>query len=534
MPLHARLFLSYAAVILLALVLAGAAAIVLRWRAERQAALDRLIVAAPQLMLDVFRLRREGASQEQVTAALREEARQRGVRVLLVDRSSTVTVDTGDTLRGRRLHVPREAGRRGGPPAYRVWEGRGPEQRGLLFLTVSGPLDRVPGAGPLRGGPPAELSDRVVLAVPRQTVARAWLGLLPGLAWAGLIALALSAVVAVLLSRSIARPLQALTRASEEMARGNYDQAIPLRRNDEVGRLAAAFNEMARQVGRSHLQMRRLIANVSHDLKTPLTSILGFAQALRDGAVAGPEQAAETGAIIHAEAERVQALVDDLLYLSEIEAGQVVLAREAVDLGALAGRAARRFAPALHERGVELAVALPGEGIHGPPLVVNGDGARLERVLDNLLDNARKYTPAGGRVEVRGRPAPGTPAAVRLEVFNSGSLIPPADLPRVFERFYRLDRARTRTSGSGLGLAIAKELVELHGGALTVASDAPGTTFTLTLPGAATAGVPNQPPPPAPERPAGCVAREASSTQPSGLRNHSGDPRRQVRQARRL
>ena len=531
MSLRTRLFLSYAAVILLALLLAGGASVALRWRERQQAAVDRLVAAATRLALDLALLRRQGASAEQVADFVREAARQRNVRVLLVDRSGVVTFDTGETLQGKRLEMPPET-RRPRRSGYRAWEGSGPEQRGLVFLAPPGLPDRAGGAGRLL--PVLDPSERVVLAVPEQTLARAWLGLLPGLAWAGLIALALSAVVAVLLSRSIARPLQALTRASEEMARGNYDQAIPLRRNDEVGRLAAAFNEMARQVGRSHLQMRRLIANVSHDLKTPLTSILGFAQALRDGAVAGPEQAAETGAIIHAEAERVQALVDDLLYLSEIEAGQVVLAREAVDLGALAGRAARRFAPALHERGVELAVALPGEGIHGPPLVVNGDGARLERVLDNLLDNARKYTPAGGRVEVRGRPAPGTPAAVRLEVFNSGSLIPPADLPRVFERFYRLDRARTRTSGSGLGLAIAKELVELHGGALTVASDAPGTTFTLTLPGAATAGVPNQPPPPAPERPAGCVAREASSTQPSGLRNHSGDPRRQVRQARRL
>ena len=503
MPLRVRLFVSYAAVILLALVLAGAASIGLRWRAQRQATLDRLVVAAPQLMLDVFRLRREGASQEQVTAVLREEARQRGVRVLLVDRSGTVIVDTGDTLRGRRLEVPPESGRRGGPPGYRVWEGRGPEQGGLVFLTVRGPLDRVPGAGPLRGGPLPELSDRLVLAVPRQTVARAWLGLLPGLVWAGLIALALSAIVAVLLARSIARPLQALTRASEEMARGNYDQQIPLRRRDEVGRLASAFNEMARQVGRSHVQMRALVANVSHDLKTPLTSILGFAQALRDGAVTGPEQTAETGAIIHEEAERMQALVEDLLYLSEIEAGEVVLTREPVDLGALAARAARRFEPALRERGMELTVDVPVGGAHGrAPLQIVGDSARLERVLDNLLDNARKYTPDGGRVDVHGRVEPGARPAVHLGVFNSGSHIPPQDLPRVFDRFYRRDRARARAGGSGLGLAIAKELVELHGGSLTAASDAAGTTFTVVLPHAVSAGGEPEPAPAAPASPA--------------------------------
>jgi signal transduction histidine kinase len=479
MSLRSKLVLSFAAVILLALGLAGAASVALRWQGEQQARLDRLAVASPQLTYDLFRLQRQGASTEQIGEFVREAARQQDVRVLLMDRNGTVTVDSGDTLRGKRLDVPADNGR---SPAltYHSWHGASAEQKGLVFLSAR-TLPERRGGGRIFTLP--EPTETVVLAVPKQTVTRAWLRLLPGLAWAGLMALAVSAIVAMLLARSIAHPLQALTHASEEMARGNYDQEIALRRNDEVGRLAAAFNGMARQVGRSHVQMRTLIANVSHDLKTPLTSILGFAQALRDGAVEGPEQTVETGAIIHEEAERVQALVDDLLYLSEIEARQVVLAHEPVDLGALAARSARRFEPSLQERGVTLTVGAPA-ATHR--LVVNGDSAKLERVLDNLLDNACKYTPEGGRVEVRTADVSGAPPAVRLQVFNTGSFIPPEDLPRVFERFYRLDRTRARAGGSGLGLAIAKELAELHGGSLTASSDASGVTFALTLPRAAT------------------------------------------------
>jgi two-component system sensor histidine kinase BaeS len=257
------------------------------------------------------------------------------------------------------------------------------------------------------------------------------------------------------------------------MARGEYDQAIPVRRRDEVGRLAEAFNAMARAVGRSQLQMRALIANVSHDLKTPLTSILGFSQALRDRAVQGDAAVVETGGIIHEEAERVRALVDDLLYLSEIEAGGVPLQQEAVDLGALALRSARRFAPRFAANGITF-TSLPAEGV-----IVRGDAAKLERVLDNLLDNTAKYTPAGGQVVVR---VSGGNAA-ELAVFNSGVTIPAEELERIFDRFYRLDRTRSGAArGSGLGLAIARELAELHGGTLSAASDAEGTRFTLRLP----------------------------------------------------
>ncbi len=470
MSIRTQLIAAFSALILLALLLAGGAVIALRLENERQAALDRLAVAAPQITLDLFRLQRQNASPETVLDYVREQARAQDVRALIVDRAGTVTIDTGDTLRGKQLAIP-EADP-AGPAGYRMWEGSGEGQDGLIFLAAA----VGPGLGERRGGPRIQLpllTETVVLAVPQQTVTNAWRGLLPGLMSAGLIALTLSAVVAALFARSIARPLQALTRASEEMARGNFDHDLQVRRSDEIGRLASAFNRMAREVGKSHLQMRGLLANVTHDLKTPLTSVIGFAQALRDGDVDEPAAVRDTGAIIHDEAQRIRLLVDDLLYLSEIESGQAVFTKEPVELPALTTRAMRRAGPALAERNIRLEQALP------VALTVQGDGRKLERILDNLLDNAAKYTPEGGRVEVRARREPGT--GVIIEVFNTGSYIAPEDLERVFDRFARLDRARGRAGGSGLGLAIARELAELHGGTLTATSDAAGTTFTLTL-----------------------------------------------------
>jgi signal transduction histidine kinase len=466
MNLRVRLSIALAAVIVLALLLAGAAFVVLNRDDREQQALDHLAAVAPQVTLELRAVQRAGATPEQVAELIRQAAREEQVRVLLVDRRNVVTEDSEGNLEGRTLEPPPPGSERS---LYRTWTGRGADGERLVFLYVPQPqFVRLPRAT-------GEPLDRIVLAVPEATVARAWRDLLPGLLWAGALALVISLVVAALLARSIARPLAALTRASEEMARGQFDHDIPVRRDDEVGRLAKAFNLMAREVGRSHIQMRALIANVSHDLKTPLTSILGFSQALRDRDVEGADATAETGAIIHEEAERVQSLVDDLLFLSEIESGQVPLLQDPVDLSVLTARSVRRFAPRFEEKGIAVTVDAPDA------LTVRGDAAKLERILDNLLDNAAKYAPNGAAVTVRATGGD----AVTVAVHNSGSHIPAEELPRIFERFYRRDRARSGAPrGSGLGLAIARELAELHGGTLTAASDAEGTTFRLRLPAA--------------------------------------------------
>jgi len=221
--------------------------------------------------------------------------------------------------------------------------------------------------------------------------------------------------------------------------------------------------------------MRDLLANVSHELKTPLTSIQGFSQALEEGAISSPEEYQEAGRIINEETQRMRRLVDDLIELSRLESGQAVVEREPVDLANVLRGCARRFEWQLRESGAEMRLdlkALPS---------VQGDERRLEQAFANLIDNAVRHAPRGGTITVRAEAEDGV---VRVAVHNTGSYIPPEELPRVFERFFQRDRNRSRGSaGAGLGLAIAREVVQAHLGSISASSDRKqGTEFVVTLP----------------------------------------------------
>jgi two-component system sensor histidine kinase ResE len=261
------------------------------------------------------------------------------------------------------------------------------------------------------------------------------------------------------------------------MARGRYDQSIPVRRRDEVGRLANAFNAMAQQVSSSDRTMRDFLANVSHELKTPLTSIQGFSQALIDGTIEGDESRQHAAGIINEESNAMRRLVDDLLTLSKIESGQIAMGDEVVDVDKLLRDAMRRTEWQAEVKSVQVELEAPRVA------TVRGDPHWLGQVFTNLLDNALKHTPNGGRVTLR-LEAQEHRAETLVIVHNSGSYIPPQDLPRVFERFFQVDRSRSsRQHGSGLGLAIVREIVQAHGGQVGATSDrALGTTFTVRLP----------------------------------------------------
>jgi two-component system sensor histidine kinase BaeS len=332
-----------------------------------------------------------------------------------------------------------------------------------------------------------DLTLRIAVVSSEQSLTNAWWDTLPRLSMAALSALLVSIGIAWWLASTITRPIGQITRASEEMARGNLDPQLELPETaDEVGRLSTAFTTMAHEVARSHQTMRDLMANVSHDLRTPLTSISGFAGALVDGTVSGTEGAKEAGRIIGEEAERMRRLVEDLLYLGRIESGDASLLREPVDLAELARAAQARFVFRAQEAGINFTVRTP------EPVAILGDPHRLGQVLDNLIENAFKHTPPTGSVVVTaaledlrplgGRASRGTRAAV-VSVHNTGSYIPPQEAGRVFERFYQVDKARAGTGGSGLGLAIAREIVQAHGGRLELQSTPQsGTTFTVSVP----------------------------------------------------
>jgi signal transduction histidine kinase len=269
--------------------------------------------------------------------------------------------------------------------------------------------------------------------------------------------------------------VRALLSASEEMARGNYDQRIPEGRGDEIGRLASAFNLMAKQVALSHSTLREFLADVSHELRTPLTSIRGFSQAMTDGTLRTPSEYAEAGRVIHEEADRMSRLVEDLLYLSRVESGQFDGDQHPLDLAALAAACVHRAERRAAAREVVLRFATE------PLPTVAGEPHRLEQVVDNLLDNALKHTPPGGEIAVTLAPDPGS-GRVRLSVHNTGSVIPEDEQPRVFDRFFR-GHNNAGNEGTGLGLSIAHHIVEAHHGSIEVSSSPEtGTDFTVWLP----------------------------------------------------
>jgi len=275
------------------------------------------------------------------------------------------------------------------------------------------------------------------------------------------------------LAQRITRPVVEMTGAAEAMARGDYEQSIEVRGNDEVANLSRAFNQMSAQVNRSNRSMRQLLADVSHELRTPLTSIQGFTQAFADGVVDDPDEARNLAEVVHAEADRMRQLVDDLLYLSRLESGELQIDRERVDLDALITATVRRLRFEAEAAGVSVELDLDGA-----PVI--GDERRLEQVCANLIDNAIRFAPSGTAVIVRTAHPGGT---IVTEVHNDGPPIPQDELDHLFDRFYQVDRARSGSGHSGLGLAIVAELVQAHEGTVGVRSSSDeGTVFTVSLP----------------------------------------------------
>lgn len=287
---------------------------------------------------------------------------------------------------------------------------------------------------------------------------------------ASLVAVAVSLVV----SARIVTPVRHMLAASRRIAAGHYVERVPTAGHDELAALAAEFNTMAGELEAAERRRVGLIGDVAHELRTPLATIEGYTEGVLDGVVA-PSEA--TWALIHDEVGRLKRLVNDLQELSRAEAKQLVLHPIAVQPAELIERARARLAPQYAEKGV----ALTAEASAALQLI-EIDPDRMLQVLVNLLGNALRATPAGGSVVVRARE---DGDVVIMEVADTGVGIAPEHLPHLFERFYRVDKARSRAlGGHGIGLTISKAMVEAHGGRIWVASDGPGTgaTFRFTLP----------------------------------------------------
>ncbi|MDQ2999397.1 MAG: ATP-binding protein, partial [Chloroflexota bacterium] len=307
--------------------------------------------------------------------------------------------------------------------------------------------------------------------------------------WATAISAGIAALIAlilgVLLARTLTRPIRELTAATQAMARGKLGQRVTVRSRDEIGELATSFNQMSADLAHASQLRQQMTADLAHDLRTPLSILLGYTEGLQDGRLHG---SSTLYTIMHGEVQHLQRLVEDLRVLSLADAGELPLNRRTVDPSALLERTGLAYIDKAEQQGITLRVE-PNDAL--PSITVDTD--RMTQVLNNLVSNALRYTPEGGAITLRARtedqglttePA-GHQASivspqslVLLTVEDTGSGIEADDLPFIFERFYRADQSRQRvdSNASGLGLAIAKAIVEAHGGTLAVESRPQGGT----------------------------------------------------------
>ena len=300
--------------------------------------------------------------------------------------------------------------------------------------------------------------------------------LLYSLLAAGMVATVAAALASLFVSRRFVEPLRYVLAATSRIASGRYGERVPVRDADELGELSQSFNAMARALEEAERRRMEVISDVSHELRTPLSTIRGYMEGLAEGVV---EPSQETWTLLYAEFERLGRLVDDLRRLSRAEAGQLDLSIAPVSPAEVVRLTVGGMLPLFDEKGVELKSAV-SEDL--PSVLADID--RVVQVLSNLLSNALRHTPDGGRVVVEAKAAGDE---VTFEVTDTGTGIAPEHLERLFERFYRVEKSRSRgeaRGGSGVGLAISRALVEAMGGRIWVESPGlgEGATFAFTLP----------------------------------------------------
>ncbi|GAB4159243.1 MAG: ATP-binding protein [Candidatus Promineifilaceae bacterium] len=303
------------------------------------------------------------------------------------------------------------------------------------------------------------------------------------LLWGGLAAVALALLLGVWLSQRLTRPLQQLTQATHRLAAGDLSQSVDIHSSDEIGDLAASFNQMAQSLSTAEQQRQQMLADVAHELRTPLSVMRGHLEGMLDGIFAPTP---ENLTLVHEETVRLGRLVDELRTLSLAEAGQLPLEKTSLDMALLLQQAFAAFTPLAEAEGVQLSLDLPAETL--PPVLA--DKARMQQVLGNLLANALRYAPQGSSNSPQVTlGASASSHGVRVFVRDNGPGLTAEAQARVFDRFWRADAARSRAAkgsangaGSGLGLSICRGIIHAHGGRIGVESQPGlGTTFWFEL-----------------------------------------------------
>jgi signal transduction histidine kinase len=470
-----RLLLAAAGIVFVSLLISGVLALVLVRSLEfdsAQLALDQEALSVqPQLLRDVCaippttptgacpggRLADAAAYSDRVDVLFPGG----GERILLLTAANTVTFDSEGQADGLQVQLDR---------ARRV--GAGTANEGSL--TIGGTTYLASGASLAGRRNPLDANKFVILRSTASLNGLAIAKLLPIFVEAGLLALAIALALALILSRAVGRPVSELAAAAEAIAAGDYSRRVKRIGRDEIGVLGRSFNRMAAAVEAARQQQREFLANVSHELKTPLTSLIGFSQALSDGSLSTPAERTRAAEIINEEAERVLRLSQELLDLARVEAGQLPMNPGQVDLRALLDQEIEITKPRALKRDLTIELVAP-EGL--PP--VRADPDRLRQVVANLLDNAIKYADPAVPVAVAIQNGAGK---VEVSVSNRAAGKPP-DPERIFERFYRGDPSRSPTAGGvGLGLSISRELAAAMGGRLWAEVEDSRVELRLTLP----------------------------------------------------
>jgi signal transduction histidine kinase len=471
MSLRTRLFLSYVLIIVLCLGIVAASLVVLLGEQMNRIAIARLADTALPIYVQFRAAARGQVPLDEAWTNLQEVSQETGTYIFLLDSEETVIKqaipEDSSWTPASKLEITKTPTNRPTP-----YGGIYSAPNGETFFFIAQPV-----AGSFRTPNPPNLSnpDTLVIAQPRTPALAVWADYFgqPFL-WAGIVALAVSIIIAVVLARSVYVPVRRVTNAAEEIARGNYEQEVPVDGPIEIKGLAKSFNQMSKQVKHSQQMLRDFVADVSHELRSPLTSIKGFAQAMVDGTAKGKEAQLKAATVIEDESKRMMRLVEELLEFSRLESGQVTMVKEPVDLKELLQQCHEIFSMHAEEKRIKLKI-----DIKPLPLVI-GDIDRLEQVFSNLLDNALKHTPRGGDVSIIARNP--SPNFAEVSITDTGPGISAEQMRHVFERFYRAD-PKAGKAGAGLGLAIARQIVLAHGGDIMAKSKlGKGTEFLVRLP----------------------------------------------------
>lgn len=416
----------------------------------------------------------QSASSDALNEMLLSSGGEMGGRLLVVDRDGKVQYDTYARLLGMRLELPEvlailQEGRTSAYGIYRLGSGEedsageGAESGDYVAYCASALVGSQGMLGVLLyASPVAEMMDSL-LAVEQQLISIF-----------ALVAVA-ALVAALFFSQVLTKPIIALTRTIQKMGKGDLSVRVPVKGSGELRNLAASYNAMAEQLEAMDKSRNQFVSNASHELKTPLATM----KILLESVLYQPEMPAELrgeflGDMNH-EIDRLTSIITDLLTLTQMDDGRIKLHVEHVNLSELAEETLRMLHPMAEERGQTLKERI------FPNITLEGDRSKLGQIIYNLAENAIKYTPDGGRVQVsltqRGK-------TVVLTVQDNGVGIPKEDQGHIFDRFYRVDKARSReTGGTGLGLSIVRQMVQLHGGVVRVDSEmGQGSTFTVELP----------------------------------------------------